>query len=107
LHILRFFIYFFILVKYTPWQHGVHDVQHTIATLSTHYKPLNKNKQLFHTIASTTLVLFSFSWNKHSLQPIAKKVQGRQQRATQKQHSFYALFNFFGRTQPAYSSKTM
>jgi len=102
---LRFFIYYFILVNYTPWQHEVQAVQQTIATMSTHYEPLNKNKQLLHTIASTILVLFSFSWNKHSLQPTAKKVQGHQQRAPQKQHSFCGLFNFFGRTQPAYSSK--
>jgi len=67
LHILRFFMYFFILVKYTPWQHGEQAVQWTIATLSTQYEPLNKNKQLLHsiankqllhTIASTILVLF-------------------------------------------------
>jgi len=38
---------------------------------------------------------------------IAKKVQGRQQWAPQKQHSFCGLFDFFRRTQPAYSSKKM
>jgi len=38
-------------------------------------------------------------------QPAAKKVQGRQQRAPQKQLSFFGLFNFFGRMQPAYSRK--
>ena len=76
--------------------------------LSTHCEPLNKNKQLLHTIALTILVHFhSLFGNKRSLQPVAKKVQGRQQRATQKQHSFCGLLNFFGRTKPACSSKIM
>ena len=50
-----------------------------------------------HNCFDNPCAFFSFSKNKHSLQPIVKKVQGHQERATQKQQSFYALFNFFGR----------
>jgi len=71
------------------WEHCAHKI-------STHYEPLNKNKQLLHTIALTILVHFhSLFCNKHSLQPVAKKIQGGQQRATQKQHSFCGLFKIF------------
>jgi len=54
-------------------------------TWSTQYEPLNKNKQLLHTIASIILVRFySFFWNKPILKPVAKKVQGSQQKGTSK-----------------------
>jgi len=93
---LCFFIYFFLLVKDTAWQHGVQAVQQPRATLSTQYEPLNKNKQLLHTIASTILVRFySFFSKKRSLQPVAKKVKGRQQRA---------LFKFLCKKQHARGS---
>jgi len=87
-------------------QHKEKAIQQIPPTLDKGKKHKPLKKKLWQTTETIILLFFQHFF-------LAKKVQGSKEstrpstRAPQKQHSFCGLFNFFGRTQPAYSSKIM
>ena len=129
------FIYFFLLVKNTAWQHGVQAVQHPVATLSAHScstnsitvgnnkllkKKLTLNKQWQHSVFAVWGFFFSIFKEKHTAdgsnikyRPI-NNLQHRHPMAIyetlikkqlQRMSNGYSII-FYEKLQPANSSKT-